>query len=73
MMTTTRTKVDLLCVRPAAETAETIQKSGQMLRIFLFTMAGMTVAIFVLLLWVGEMFDWIQLFKDVFTNKAKKH
>ena len=44
-----------------------------MLRIFLFTMAGMTVAIFVLLLWVGEMFDWIQLFKDVFTNKAKKH
>ena len=44
-----------------------------MLRIFLFTMAAIVAAIFVMYLLVGEMFDWIQLFKDVFTNKAKKH
>ena len=44
-----------------------------MLRIFLFTIASIMVAIFVLFLLVGEMFDWIQLFKDVFTSKAKKH
>jgi hypothetical protein len=30
-------------------------------------------AIVVLFLWVGEMFDWIQLFKEVFANKPKKH
>jgi hypothetical protein len=44
-----------------------------MLRIFLFTMAAIMAAIFVLYLWVGEMFDWIQLFKEIFTNKAKRH
>lgn len=44
-----------------------------MLRIFLFTVAAIVVAIVLLFLWVGEMFDWIQLFEDVFTNKTKKH
>jgi len=44
-----------------------------MLRIFLFTMAAIVVAIFALFLLVGEMFDWIQLFKEVFTYKGKKH
>jgi hypothetical protein len=55
------------------ESAETVQKSGQMMKIFLFTMAAIVAAGFALFLLVGEMFDWIQLFKEVFANKAKKH
>jgi hypothetical protein len=36
-------------------------------------MAAIVAAIFVLFLWVAEIFDWIELFTNVFTNKAKKH
>jgi len=44
-----------------------------MLRIFLFTMAAIMATVVVLFLWVAELFDWIQLFKEVFTYKGKKH
>jgi hypothetical protein len=44
-----------------------------MLRIFLFTIAAIVIAIFILFLWLAEIFDWIELFKNVFTNNAKKH
>jgi len=35
--------------------------------------AAIVAAGFVLFVWVAELFDWIELFKNVFTSKAKKH